>query len=84
MKMSIISKITLQTECNSFFLSLLIIVIEAGFPGGSDGQESICNAEDLALIPGLGRSPRGVHENPFQHSCLENPHGQWSLVGYSS
>ena len=21
--------------------------------------------------------------NPLQYSCLENPHGQWSLEGYS-
>ena len=28
-----------------------------GFPGGSDGKESACNAADLGLIPGLGRSP---------------------------
>ena len=34
-------------------------------------------------IPGLGRSPGGVHGNPLQHSCLENPHGQRKLVGYS-
>ena len=24
-----------------------------GFPGGSDGKESTCNAEDMSLIPGL-------------------------------
>ena len=36
------------------------------------------------LIPGLGRSPGGGHSNPFQYSCLENPHGQRSLTGYSS
>jgi len=28
-----------------------------GLPSGSDGQESACNAGDLDLIPGLGRSP---------------------------
>ena len=28
-----------------------------GFPGGSDGKESACNAGDLSSIPGLGRSP---------------------------
>ena len=28
-----------------------------GFPGGSDCKESAWNAEDLGLIPGLGRSP---------------------------
>ena len=30
-----------------------------GFPGGSDGKESACNAGDLGLIPGLGRSLGG-------------------------
>ena len=29
----------------------------AGFPGGSVGKESTCNAGDLVSIPGLGRSP---------------------------
>ena len=52
-------------------------------PGGSDGKESACNVGDLCLIPGLGRSPGGRHGNPLQYSCLENPHGQRSLAGYS-
>ena len=50
---------------------------------GSDGKESACSAEDLGLIPGLGSSPGGGHGNPLQYSCLENPHGQRCLVGYS-
>ena len=54
-----------------------------GFPGGSDGKESACNAGDLGTIPELGRSPGGGHSNPLQYSCLENPHGQKSLAGYS-
>ena len=37
----------------------------------------------LSLIPGLGRYPGGGHGNPLQYSCLENPHGQRSLAGYS-
>ena len=41
-----------------------------GFPGGSDGKESACNVEDPGLIPGLGRSRGGGHDNPLQHSCL--------------
>ena len=53
-----------------------------GFPGGSD-KDSTCNVGDLSLIPGLGRSPGGGHGNTFQYSCLENPHGQRSLAGYS-
>ena len=54
-----------------------------GFPGGSDGKESACNAGNLGSIPGFGRSPGGGHGNPLQYSFLENPHGQRSLVGYS-
>ena len=56
---------------------------EWGFPSGSDSKESACSAQDLGLIPGLGRSPGEGHGNPLQYSCLENPHGQRSLAGYS-
>jgi len=28
-----------------------------GFPGGSDGKESACNAGDLGLIPEFGKIP---------------------------
>ena len=49
-----------------------------------DSKESSCNVGYLGSIPGLGRSPGGGHGNPLQYSCLENPHGQRSLVGYSS
>jgi len=52
-----------------------------GFPGGSDGKESACNAGDLSWIPELRSSPGGGHGNPIQCYCLENPHGQRSLVG---
>ena len=54
-----------------------------GFPGGSTGKESACNEGALGSIPGLGRSPGEGHGNPLQYSCLENPHGQRSLVDYS-
>ena len=55
-----------------------------GFPGGSDGKEFTCNAGDLSSVLALGKTPGGWNDNPFQYSCLENPHGQRSLVGYSS
>ena len=42
------------------------------FPGGSDGETSACNAGDLNLIPGSGRSPGEGNGNPLQYSCLEN------------
>ena len=54
-----------------------------GFPHSSNGKESARNVGDLGLIPGLGRSPGGGHGNSLQHSFLENPHGQRSLVFYS-
>ena len=34
-------------------------------------------------MPGLGRFSGGGHDNSLQCSCLENPHGQRSLEGYS-
>ena len=51
--------------------------------GGSESKGSACNAGDLGLIPGLGRSPGEGNVQPFSYSCLENPHGQRSLAGYS-
>ena len=54
-----------------------------GFPSDSDGKESTCNVGDLSSTSGLGKTPGGGHGNPLQYSCLENPHGQRSLVGYS-
>ena len=41
------------------------------------------DVRDGGSIPGSGRAPGGEHGNPSQYSCLENPHGQRSLVGYS-
>ena len=46
-----------------------------GFPGGSDGKESSCDAGyagDMSSIPGSGRSPGEGNGNPLQYSCLEN------------
>ena len=43
-----------------------------GFPGGLDSKEFACSVRDLALIPGLGRSPGEGNGNPLQYSCLEN------------
>ena len=51
-------------------LSTLVFL---GFLGGTDSKESVFNAGDVGLIPGLGKFPGGRHGNPFQYSCLENP-----------
>ena len=46
------------------------------------GKESACNAGDLGLIPGSGRSPGEGNSNPLQYSCLENPMegGVWQAL----
>ena len=53
-----------------------------GFPGGSEGEESACNAGDPGLIAGLGRSPGEGNGNPLQDSCLENytDRGAWQAM----
>ena len=44
----------------------------SGFPGGSAGKESTCNAGDLGLTPGLGRFPGEGNGYPLQYSGLGN------------
>ena len=61
----------------------MAVDIFSQFPGGSDDNESACNAGNVSFIPGLGRSPGGGHGNLLQYSCLENPQGQRSMVVYS-
>ena len=54
-----------------------------GFPYSSVGKESACNAGDLNLIPGSGRSPGEGNGNPLQCPCLENPTdrgAEWAAV----
>ena len=53
-----------------------------GFPGGSDGKESACDAGEPGLISGSGRSPRVGNGNPLQHSSLGNPMdiGSWGAT----
>ena len=42
-----------------------------GFPGGSAGKESTCNAGDLGSSPGSGRFPGEGIGYPLQYSCLK-------------
>ena len=58
-----------------------------GFPGGSDGKESACNAGDPGSIPGEDPLEKGMatHSSilpwrtPLQYSCLQNSmnRGNW-------
>ena len=87
----------LHLEKVSFFLSTLLFpsiytreatyglglgwLSHLGFPSGSDGKESACNARDLISVPGLGVSPGEGNGNPLQHLVCRIP---WTeeLVGY--
>ena len=66
-------------------LYLLSLLLCLGFPDGSAGKESACNAGDTggaSSIPGSGRSPGGGNDDPLQHLCLESPMdtGAWCTV----
>ena len=64
-----------------------MVTLRAGVSQVSLVVENLpANAGDLrdtGSVTGLGRFPGGGHGNPLQYSCLEIPHGQRSLVGYS-
>ena len=78
-----------KNPCESLYCSICFIAVfgaepakcleYACIPGGSDCKESACNAGDLGLIPGLGRSPGEGNGNTLQYSCLENSmdRGAW-------
>ena len=59
-------------ELSSIRIYGLCLPASWGFPSGSVGKESACNAGDLGSIPGSGRSPGEGNGNPLQYSCLEN------------
>ena len=64
--------------CNTGYIGSI-----QGFPDGSNGEEYTYNEGDLGSISGLGRSLGGGPGNPLHYSCLENPHGQRNMAGYS-
>ena len=57
----------------SYFLGDLFLLFDLQFPGGSDGKESACNAEDLGWISGLGGSPEEGNGNPLHCSSWRIP-----------
>ena len=64
----------------AFYSDLLIPTVGdyRGFPGGSDGEESACNAgdiKDVDSIPGSERSLGGGNSNSQEYPCLEKPGG---------
>ena len=64
---------------SSFTIYLFSASYNKGFPGSSDAKVSACDAGDLGLIPGLGRSRGKGNGSPHQYSCLANSmdRGAW-------
>ena len=60
----------------------MMVALNKGFPGGSNGKEFACSVGYPALIPGSGRSPGEGNGYPFQYSCLENSmdRGVWQAT----
>ena len=77
-------------HCCYFLIFAILVGIEdillafehRGFLGSSNGKQSACNAGDLGLVSGLGRSPGEGHGNLLQYSCLGNPmhRGAWRTI----
>ena len=53
-------------------LGLKPVFLPSGFPGGSAGKESVCNAGDLGSVPGLGKSPGEENGHLLQCSGLKD------------
>ena len=62
--------------CGKIVMATQVMLVVKNLPA------SVGDIRDAGLIPGSGRFPGGGHGNPLQHSCLEIPHGQRSLVSY--
>ena len=61
------------------YCALHHVIVEIGFPGGSDDKVPKCNAEDPGSILEVGRSPGKGNGKSLQYSCLENfmDRGAW-------
>ena len=68
--------------CDSSLSLKAIYETDRGFPSGSDGKESTCNAGDPGSSHGSGRSPGEGNGNPLQYPCLGNPmhRGAWEAT----
>ena len=55
-----------------FLLHVSVGIFLKEFPCGSAGEESVGNAGDLGLVPGLGTSPGEGKGYPLQYSGLKN------------
>ena len=84
-KISKLDKLNIESLkiCVQIFVWTYVSISLGYIPRSENPLANAGDVGDMGSIPGSGRSPGGGHGNPLQHSCLENPHGQRSLVGYS-
>ena len=81
------SLMLIKSNLSIFLLSIVSVsTSQRGFPCGSVGKESACNAGntgDTGSVSGWERSPGEENGNALQHSCLENPmdRGEWTRQG---
>ena len=65
--------LSFQKKKNIYIYSWISFPSSLGsFLSGSNGKEFACNAGDLGLIPGSGRSPGVGNDNPLHYYCLKN------------
>ena len=77
------SKDRKKVNCHSTLpMCLRFSFLIEGFLCSLAGKESVCNARDLGLIPGLGRSPGEGKGYPLQYSGLENSMDLYSPWGH--
>ena len=67
------SALVLPVFSITYDVLLCLASFTPGFPCGSAGKKSACNAGDLGSIPSLGRFLGEGKGYPLQHSSLENP-----------
>ena len=72
-------KVAPKTCSQIRFSKLESPVTSLGFPGGSAGKDSACNAGDLGLIPGLGRYPGEGKGYPLQYSSILAWRNPWTV-----
>ena len=65
-------QVMVHTESDTTEVAEHACLLTVSFPCRSAGKESMCNEGDLGSILGLGNSPGGGNNYPFQYSGLEN------------
>ena len=76
------SPVWLKLKDEKFSKRLYIFWTSQVVPVVKNPPADVGHIRNMGLIPELGRSPGGGHDNPFQYSCLENPmdRSSWQAI----